>query len=394
MTRPSDTNEGGRRVTAISTKVLIVGAGPVGLTTAIALRQNGIDVVVLEKRTARESTASRAMVVHARTLEVLEVLEVTEALVASGHRASSLTFRDGAKTLLRLPFDDLPTKYPYMLMVPQWRTEQILEERFAALGERIRYGWTFTGLQQHADGVDVDVQDTDGEHHLIRALLVVGADGVKSAVRQAAGIPFVGDDYQGDFLLADVEMTSDLSDGELHTFLAPEGMMVINTLPNGIQRIMTTDVPIAAEPTRDELERLVHVRATNSARIASVGWTSRYRVSHRIAARYRRDRVLLAGDAAHLHSPAGGQGMSTGIQDGVVLAEYERRRRRVAENVIRLTDRFTRLVTVRNAINRRLRNTALSALGVIPALERMIALRMSELADTTAPSAVPTATSR
>jgi 2-polyprenyl-6-methoxyphenol hydroxylase-like FAD-dependent oxidoreductase len=345
------------------------------------------------------------MVVHARTLEVLEDLGVTEALVASGHRASSFTFHDGAKTLLRLPFDDLPTKYPYMLLVPQWRTEQILEERLTALGAKVRYGWTFTGLRQRADGVNVQVDDPDGEHRLIRALLVIGADGGRSAVREAVEIPFVGEDYEGNFLLADVEMTSDLSDEAIHNFLAPEGTMVIETLPDGKWRIVTTDVPTAAAPTRDELEALVHARATTTARIASIAWMSRYRVAHRIAAAYRRGRVLLAGDAAHQHSPAGGQGMNTGIQDAVVLAEiahaalreddltmldeYERQRRRVAKDVIRLTDRFTRLVTVRNTVNRRLRNIALAVVGRLPGVRRAIAMRISELTNRDTPTAFP-----
>jgi len=403
---PNPTNgQEGDQLTSTSTEVLIVGGGPVGLATAIALHQAGVDVVVLEKRDARESTTSRAMVVHARTLEVLEDLGVTEALVASGHRASSFTFHDGAKTLLRLPFDDLPTKYPYMLLVPQWRTEQVLEERLTALGAKVRYGWTFTGLRQRADGVDVQVDDPDGEHRLIRALLVIGADGGRSAVRGAVEIPFVGEDYAGDFLLADVEMTSDLSDDAIHNFLAPEGMMVIERLPDGKSRIVTTDVPTAAAPTRDELEALVHARATPTARVGSIAWMSRYGVAHRIAAAYRRGRVLLAGDAAHQHSPAGGQGMNTGIQDAVVLAElahaalrlddltmldeYERRRRKGAKDVIRLTDRFTRLVTVRNAVNRRLRNIALAAVGRLPGVRHAIAMRISELTNTGTPTTFP-----
>jgi 2-polyprenyl-6-methoxyphenol hydroxylase-like FAD-dependent oxidoreductase len=114
VTRHSDTNEGSDRVTATSTDVLVVGGGPVGLTTAIALRQSGVDVVVLEKRPVRDAMTSRAMVVHARSLEVLGSLGVTETLVVGGHRGSAFAFRDGAETLLRLPFDDLPTKYPYI----------------------------------------------------------------------------------------------------------------------------------------------------------------------------------------------------------------------------------------------------------------------------------------
>ena len=177
-------------MTGTRAAVLVIGAGPVGLSAAIALRQRGIHVEVLEKRPARDSFTSRALVVHARTLEVLESLEVTDTLLASGHRASSFTFWDASKTLLRLPFDDLPTKYPFMLIVPQWRTEQILEARLRSLGVEVRYGWTFTGLRQEADHVDADVLTPDDERRTIQAELLVGADGGRSVVRQAAGIAF------------------------------------------------------------------------------------------------------------------------------------------------------------------------------------------------------------
>ena len=195
-------------------------------------------------------------------------------------------------------------------------------------------------------------------------------------------------------------MSSDLDDGGVHNFLSPEGMMVIETLPEGQTRIITTDVPTAASPTRDELQELVRLRATTSARIDSVAWMSRYRVGHGLAASYRRGRVLLAGDAAHVHSPAGGQGMNTGIQDAVMLAglakaaldgemavldEYERRRRPVAAGVIRLADRFTRLVTIDNGVGRRLRNAGLWIVGRSPRLRRAITLRVSELTASTAP---------
>jgi 2-polyprenyl-6-methoxyphenol hydroxylase-like FAD-dependent oxidoreductase len=253
---------------------------------------------------------SRAMVARARTLEVLE--DLGSLLVHIPRRCkntAALTFR---RSTHQVPVHAVGAAAPH-------RADP--RGSLTALGTKVRYGWTFTGLRQRADGFDVQVDDPDGAHRLIRALLVISADRGRSAVRGAVEIPLVGEDYEGNFLLADVEMTSDLSDEAIHNFLAPEGTMVIETLPDGKSRIVTTDVPAAVAPTCDELEVLIHVRATTTARIASIAWMSRSRVAHRIAAAYRRGRVLLAGDAAHQHSPAGGQGMSTGIQDAVVLAE-------------------------------------------------------------------------
>lgn len=383
----------------IGVDVLIVGSGPVGLSAAIALRQAGIDVAVIDKRHARDTQTSRAVVIHARTLEVLETLGVTDRLLDVGHKATSFTVRDGSATLMCVNFEELPTNHRYMVMVPQWRTEQILEQRLTDLGETVRYGWNFTISHRFGDRVEAQVRDSHDRDHLIVAKLVIAADGAKSSVRESIGIPFMGRDYEGHYLLADVEMACDLDDSQLYTFLTPTATMVMAALPDNRWRILTDDVP-GLTPTPRQLEDLIHTRTATTGHIESIAWTSRYQVAHRLADTFRHGRILLAGDAAHIHSPAGGQGMNTGIQDAVTLAEiatralhdddldlldaYADQRRRIARNVITATDRLTRLLTARNPAVRRLRNTVLLVLGRLPRFRHVMAMRMSQLAHASA----------
>ena len=186
------------------TDVLIVGAGPTGLTLAIALRQAGIDHLLIDRLPQGQNT-SRAAVIHAHTLETLAPLGVTEALVERGLRLTRFAIRDRDRARLQLRFDDLPSPHPYILMIPQDVTERVLGERLAALGGTIHRGVTATEVTQDADGASVTVATPDGERR-IAARYVVAGDGMHSLVRRAAGVEFDGAPYEGSFVLADVRM--------------------------------------------------------------------------------------------------------------------------------------------------------------------------------------------
>jgi 2-polyprenyl-6-methoxyphenol hydroxylase-like FAD-dependent oxidoreductase len=379
------------------TDVMIVGAGPTGLTLACALAARGVGFVVVDRAAAGAST-SRAAVVHARTLEVLENLGLSGELVRRGLVVPRFAIKDRDRTLLTIPFDTLPTHYPYTLMLPQDVTEGVLAEHLAARGHVVHRGLSVTDLYDD-DGVTVTVGRPDGTVAPVRARYVVGCDGMHSVVRDRAGIGFTGDRYAESFALADVEMEWPLSRAEIHLFFSPLGLVVVAPLPGDRYRIVATMDAAPERPTCADVQELLDARgpAAAPAQVRRVVWGSRFRVHHRVADTYRRGTVLLAGDAAHVHSPAGGQGMNTGIQDAVTLAglladvlvdgaapatldTYERVRRPVALEVVAMTDRLTRAATVRNPLLRTARNLAFRTAGHLDPVRRKAAMGLSELA--------------
>jgi 2-polyprenyl-6-methoxyphenol hydroxylase-like FAD-dependent oxidoreductase len=375
------------------TDVLIAGAGPAGLAAAIALAEAGVDFVLIDRQ-AEGANTSRACVVHARTLEVLAELGVTERLKELGVVVPKFTVRDGATVLARVPFGGLPTAYPYTLMVPQDRTEAVLLARLREVGGDVHRPYEVTTVA--GDDTGVTVTTTGGP---VRAKYVIGADGMHSTVREQAGIGFTGATYAESFVLADVRMSWPLDREEVSLHLSPEGVTVVAPLPGSDDhyRVVATVAEAPEHPGIADVQSIVDARGPEGARsrVTEVVWSSRFRVHHRVADRYRAGRVLLAGDAAHVHSPAGGQGMNTGIQDAVVLGRllarvaagepdalldtYETTRRPVATGVVAFTDRMTRMATLRPRPARLLRNTVLKTVFSLPPMREKLAYQLAEL---------------
>ncbi|WP_405702544.1 FAD-dependent oxidoreductase [Streptomyces sp. NBC_00069] len=372
------------------TSVAIVGAGPTGLALAVTLAGAGVDFVLLDRQ-AEGANTSRAAVVHARTLEVLDELDATGALsaelVARGIPVDRFRIRDGGRLLATVPFDGLRTAHPYALMVPQYETEAVLLARLHALGGGVHRPYEVTGITQDPDGVTL----TTATGETLHADHAVGADGMHSVVRTAAGIGFTGSAYEESFVLADVLMEWAPGPQEVSLAFGAAGLTVVAPLPGGPgarYRVVATVTEAPAEPGPAFVQRLLDERAPGQARVDTLVWSSRFRVHHRVADRYRAGRLLLAGDAAHVHSPAGGQGMNTGIQDGCALGRalaagdpgaYEAARRPVALHVVGLTDRMTRIATTHNPVLRAVRNTALPLLARVPALRTRLATELAEL---------------
>ena len=365
------------------TEVAIVGAGPTGLALAVTLASAGIDYVILD-RLAEGANTSRAAVVHARTLEVLEELGAAKDLIARGVPVTRFAVRDGSRRLFTVPFDGLPTPYPYTLMVPQSETEAVLLARLRALGGDVRRPYEVASVVQNEDGVTLTM--TSGE--TLCAGYAVGADGMHSAVREASGIGFTGSAYGELFVLADVTMDWAPGPGEVSLTFGAAGLTVVAPLPGGHYRVVATVDEAPATPDLAFVQRLLDERAPGLAKVTGLAWSSRFRVHHRVADHYRAGRLLLAGDAAHVHSPAGGQGMNTGIQDGYALGRafatdqldgYEAQRRPVAQRVVAFTDRMTRIATTRSRAARGARNIALPLLGHLPALRTKLATELAEL---------------
>jgi len=375
--------------------VVIVGAGPTGLSLAAELLRLGISPLVLDRLDEGANT-SRAAVVHARTLEVLRPLGVAEKLLVNGVIVPTFRVRDRDRILTTISFKDLETEFPFTLMCPQNRTEAILLDRVKALGGVVHRPCEVVSAGQHTQGVEITYR-SGGTLEKIEAKWLVGCDGGQSVVREQAGIDFEGDTYPESFVLADVEMDWPLGRDEVSLFFSEQGLVVVAPLPEGYFRIVATVEHANESPSLADFALILEERGPEDepARIKEMVWSSRFRVSHRIATSFRRGNTLLAGDAAHVHSPAGGQGMNTGIQDAVSLAdalgkvlrgeddsgleEWENKRRKIAEGIVTLTDRMTRAATASSPMAKLLRNAVIDLVGHLPFANGVFARKLSEL---------------
>ncbi len=372
------------------TEVLVVGAGPVGLAVAASLAGHGHDVTVVERQAAGANT-SRAAVVHARTLEMLERIGVAKQLAELGIHAQQFSIRDGDRELVQVRFDGLPTEYPYTLMVPQNVTEQVLLDRLEELGGRVNRPYVATGVSQTAEGAEVTLDSGD----TIKAQYVVAADGMNSTIRELSGLGQDGNDALPlSFALADVRVEGGLPADQVLLFFSKPGMLVVAPLPDGSFRLVAEVDDAPEQPDVAYAQQLLNARGPSRAAVTvtEVIWGSRFRIHERVADQYRAGRVLLAGDAAHTHSPAGGQGMNLGLRDAVTLGDalsvalregredklddYASGSRAEATRVVALAHRLTRLATAPPAI-RPLRNVALRLLAHVPAFRRRLAEQLS-----------------
>ncbi|NKY31738.1 FAD-dependent oxidoreductase [Nocardia speluncae] len=371
--------------------VIVVGAGPVGLTTAIVLTQLGHRVRIVDDQAAGANT-SRAAVVHSRTLELLDPYGVVPALAGRGVPIPRFTIRDRDQVLVSVPFAGLPTAYPYTLMISQADTEKFLLERAAELGVVVDRPVTVAAIVQDDDSVTATL--SDGER--ISARYLIGADGMHSTVREEAGIGFTGGSYVESFGLADIRLTGGIPCDEVILYFSPAGLAVVAPLPDDMYRVVAVADDAPRDPDTGFVQRLLDDRGPQAvpAVVTEVVWGSRFRVHHRLADTYRRGRILLAGDAAHVHSPAGGQGMNLGIEDAVttgrmlsrvllgesttLLDEHAAARRTTARSVMSTAGRLTDAATI-PAAARPLRNIGLRIAGASPIVRRRLAHRLSGL---------------
>ncbi|HYD14490.1 MAG TPA: FAD-dependent monooxygenase [Allosphingosinicella sp.] len=376
--------------------VLIVGAGPTGLALANKLQKHGVDHVLIDALEAGQNQ-SRAAVIHAHTLEMLADTGLAAPLMAEGRPVSRFTIRDRDRALLGIDFAGLPSLFRNLLMIPQSTTEAIFAGRHAASGGSIRRGVSAVSARAGGRGAIVRVKSAGGEQE-IEARYAVGADGMHSRIREAAGIPFDGAHDAHSMVLADVRMDWPLGVEEVSFLFAPAGMVVVAPLPDGAFRIVAELDGAPEEPGLADIQQLLDMRGprSGSCRVHEVIWGSRFRVSHRLAAAYRKGPFLLMGDAAHVHSPAGGQGMNTGLVDAILLGEalvrvvqggephalldgYAAARRPAAAKVLSLAGMLTRVATLRSAPGRALRNLILRVLNHVPAFKRRLAMNLSGL---------------
>jgi len=356
-------------MTESEVSVLVVGAGPTGLTLANELARHGVWPRIIDRGPA-PATTSRALVVQPRTLEIFDDIGVVDQVSAAGTSAASLTITFADKTVELDLADQLTgpqnhTAYPEPRTLSQHDTERILTDRLSRQGVEIERGRTLTDLAQSGESVTVSLRGEDGSIEKLRCRWVIGCDGAHSAVRKAAGIPFSGSTYRDEFIMADAELDWKLPHGGLYGFPSPAGIFAAFSMPGENRYRIFGNFPPGpegsraeySEPTHDEFQAMVDERVPFPAKVVKEHWVTRYRVHSRTVPRYREGRVFLAGDAAHVHSPAGAQGMNTGIQDAYNLAwklahvergladeslldSYEAERHPIGVQLLKTTDRL------------------------------------------------------
>ncbi|MGW4237288.1 FAD-dependent monooxygenase [Streptomyces sp. NPDC004749] len=377
-------------------EVVVVGGGPVGLWLAAELRLGGASVTLLETREER-NPHSKALTLHPRTLEILAFRGAAEPFLAEGRPIPNGHFGSLDD---RMDFGALDTPFPYTLALPQARTEELLEARARSAGVRIRRGHRVTGLVQKADAVTVTVEGPGGEAYPLRARYAVGCDGTRSTVREAAGIGFPGTDATVWGWLADVSLDSPPPGPGLSVSNSEGGIMALR-LPGGLYRfvgVTREDMGArpAAAPTLTELRAKIARVAGDDFGMRDPVWLSRFGNATRQAACYRAGRVLLAGDAAHTHFPAGGVGLNVGLQDATnlgwklaavvrgtapesLLDSYHDERHPVGAELLESTRAQTALMTAFTAEGQALRAFLGRLIATNPAFSRDLAERLSGL---------------
>ncbi|WP_406148106.1 FAD-dependent monooxygenase [Streptomyces sp. NBC_01012] len=378
--------------------VVIAGAGPTGLWLAAELRLAGTPVTVLESR-HEPDPHSKALTLHPRTLEILAFRGVVDPFLAEGRRIPSGHF-GGLDN--RMDFGVLDTPYPFTLALPQARTEELLEAHAKASGVGLRRGHQVTGLTQDEDGVTLEATGPEGPYTL-RAAYAVGCDGTRSTVREAAGIGFPGTDATTWGWLGDVTLDAP-PEGATYAASGPRGGVMVVPMPGGIHRIVGGDPDSngpehPGELTLDALRAKVTRIAGTDFGMRDPRWLSRFGNATRQAATYREGRVLLAGDAAHMHYPAGGVGLNVGLQDATnlgwklaatlagtapdgLLDSYHTERHPVGADLLLSTRAQTALMNAQSPEGQDLRTLLGQLIVTVPEFSRSLAERLSALAVT------------
>jgi 2-polyprenyl-6-methoxyphenol hydroxylase-like FAD-dependent oxidoreductase len=374
------------------TTVLVVGAGPTGLTMAGELARHGASCRVVDEL-EKPTDKSKALGVHARTLEIFDGMGIVAAAVAAGRPMHGTNIYADGKRIAHLGFDELDTPYPFVLSLAQDETERLLAERAARLGVKVERKKKLVSLAQDDAGVTATFEG--GE--TARAAFLVGCDGAHSAVRKALGLSFEGSAYEEGFVLGDVDLDVRFPDDEIHVFFSPEGVLACFPMKGEHRWRLIAEAPDApAEPSLEWFSDLVRRRAGPEPKLLGARWRAAFRIHRRMVPSYRGGRVFVAGDAAHVHSPVGGLGMNTGIQDAYNLAwklalvasgaarpplldSYDVERRPIAAATLSDTDLATRAITLRSPVAREIRNRVVSLLTSIDLVQRQMVKTASQM---------------
>jgi 2-polyprenyl-6-methoxyphenol hydroxylase-like FAD-dependent oxidoreductase len=378
----------------VDTDVLIVGAGPVGLFLANECARRGLRWRLIEAR-ASQSVHSKALAIFPRTLEIFDMAGLVRPFLDAANRVTSVALMAHGRRLAHLRFAPQESPYPFVAMVPQDVTERLLAEALQRRGGSIEYETAFVSGEDHGDHVRVELSRR-GAPGTLRAAFVVGGDGAHSTVRHLLDVPFEGAAYDATFLLADVDTSQQLPADELQ--LCPsDGPVAVFPMSAARRRIVaTTARPEGEAPSLALVQRLLAQRGPKGLEARALRWSSYFSIHHRQVERLRVGRFFLAGDAAHIHSPFGGQGMNTGLHDVWNLAwkldlvlrdrgreplldSYSAERLPVIRQVIETTDWLTRIMATPSTLAQAVRDAVIPMVSRLTPFQHAFVTRLSEL---------------
>ena len=359
--------------------VLIVGAGPTGLTLACELARRGIQCRIIDKK-PKPTQTSNALGIQTRTLELLDDMGIIDPFLAAGNKATGAHMHANHKDFIRFSLDSIDSFYPFILMLPQNETERVLQTHLETLGLTVERSIEWMDAPQYEDNVVSRIKHADGREEEIVSQWLIACDGAHSTVRKKCQVPFEGEDLSQQFVVADVTLKTQLPSHEINTFFSDHNVLAVFPIKENRFRVVANNPDnTQKEIPKDTIKSIVETQSNHLYQLEDATWISPFWIHSKMVSKMRVDSVFFAGDAAHIHSPVGGQGMNTGIQDAYNLAwklasvikgtadpalldSYQAERHPVIKNIVAQTERMTKLMLIRNPLLVILRNTIMKTL--------------------------------
>lgn len=377
--------------------VLIVGAGPTGLTMAAEAARFGMRYRIVDKA-PQGARYSQALVVQARTLEQFERYEIAQRAIECGRRLRRIRMYSDGKRVLEASLEDIPGSYPFVLFLPQTETERLLTEHVQTQGGSIERQIELRSFVDRGERVECELAHANGTTERVTCAYLIGADGAHSTVRHLLGMPFEGRAVKFDFFLGDLKLQGDVPDDALAVHLHHGNVVFMGRMDGDYCRVIVAlhDDPMEREPSAEDFQAAIDLCGIENVRVSDPRWMTAFHISERKTPAYSRGRVFMAGDATNIHSPVGGQGMNTGIQDAanllwklalvesgrarpLLLESYDAERKPVGDALVDATSLALRGATTSNWLLERLRDGLLSRIATIDAVQDRLRGAVSEI---------------